>query len=161
MLCCAECRMMRRQRYPEGLSKGGVLQNRNVLWKCKPVVGKDCPTYLPVVDNHSTSQDGKWVNVYMHWRIYVLIADITTHCCSVMRDVCAEYFQQHPMTNGGPGIEVEVTSEYCIPTPTPNTRQRSRARTHNNAGCVIVKTSGRANIARSVIIWVKLWYGSG
>ena len=25
-----------------------------------------------------------------------------------MRDVCAEYFQQHPMTIGGPGIKIEI-----------------------------------------------------
>ena len=25
-----------------------------------------------------------------------------------VRDICAKYFQQHPMTIGGPGIEVEI-----------------------------------------------------
>ena len=30
-----------------------------------------------------------------------------------VRDVCAEYFQQHPMTIGGPGIEVEIDFVRC------------------------------------------------
>ena len=67
----------------------------------KSAIGKDCPTYLLVVDNHPTVQNGEGVrggfnvhkfnmSISIHvWRnnlhkCIVLIADITTHCCGLV-----------------------------------------------------------------------------
>ena len=84
-----------------------------------------------MVDNNPTPQDGEGVrgelNVYksnlnVQKCIYAVGDLISINIMSrlqisqptavdwynFVRDVCAEYFQQHPMTIGGPGIEVEI-----------------------------------------------------
>ena len=108
-LCGAECRVVRRKRYPEGECfrcprKGCqkvVSFRTGTFLKLKSAIGRDCPTYLLVVDNHPTAQNGEGVrggfnvhkfsmsiSIYV-WRnnlhtCIVLIADITTHCCGLV-----------------------------------------------------------------------------
>ena len=108
--------------------KRWCLSEQELFLKTQVCHWKRLSDYLLMVDNHPTTQNGEGVrggfnvhkfsmSISIHvWRnnlhkCIVLIADITTTAVdwyNFVRDICAEYFQQHPMTIGGPGIEVEI-----------------------------------------------------